>query len=113
MDWPKNEGCLDNPTDITLKVGEKIDRFGDEKGFYFAPEGLEYTKRSMNHECNHPDLIYHVYQVIKEFKVLGCEVSSHFGEDGGGYQYWSDIPMFELINQGYIKEVIPTPNRPC
>ncbi|GII62458.1 hypothetical protein Skr01_25430 [Sphaerisporangium krabiense] len=78
----------------TLRVGERVDRFGSENGAFLAPYGTPYEERgipptsldtfpdSPEYPCN-----YHVYRVIKEFAVDFGPIASAFQQPGGGSQY--------------------------
>jgi len=129
VNWPKDNGCQSSSHDHTLKIGEKIDRFGEDYGYFFAPVGIPFEERAIPNDCNHPELRYRVFEVLKEFTVKRCSISPHFGDRGGGVQYQTGLSIKdnvtgtfktiwgknvgELLDGGFIKEVKPTPNRPC
>ena len=130
-DWPPNYGCSDNEKNTTLYIGNYIDRFGSEDGFFFGIAGEPYIYRSLpwfgiykkNNTNNNnkikrrfyrfysegdtsinPDYDYHLYKVIKPFQVNSCSISPAFGYPGGGTQYRSDIKIKDLIRDGFIRE---------
>ncbi|GII83232.1 hypothetical protein Ssi03_12220 [Sphaerisporangium siamense] len=78
----------------TLRVSERVDRFGSENGAFLAPYGTPYEQRgipptnldtfpeSPEYPCN-----YHAYRVIREFAVDFGPIASAFQQPGGGSQY--------------------------
>ncbi|SDZ18368.1 Protein of unknown function [Amycolatopsis xylanica] len=104
---------------ITLNPGLAIDRFGSEYGSFLAPKGAPYSSRSIPPQsltsvpaasCN-----YHVYKVIKEFKVHSGPIAPWFAQPGGGTQYQLDAALVPgaptpinvgwLITNGFLNRV--------
>jgi len=129
-DWPSNYGCCGAESEHTLHIGNFIDRFGSENGFFFGVPGEPYIYRSLpwfgNYNKNkdnykmkqnfykfyeeadinkNPENDYHLYKIIKPFKVQSCIIAPAFGFPGGGTQYRSDNAVKDLLQNGYIKEV--------
>lgn len=129
-DWPSNYGCCGSESEQIFHIGNYIDRFGSEQGFFFGVPGEPYIYRSLpwfgNYNINsdnykmkqkfyrfyeeadtniNPEHDYHLYKVIKPFKVQSCIIAPAFGFPGGGTQYRSNIPVKDLVKNGYIKEV--------
>ena len=46
-DWPPNNGCCGAETTTKLYVGNHIDRFGSNNGFFFGVAGEPYIYRSL------------------------------------------------------------------
>lgn len=77
---------------LPLGVGQQLDRFGSEFGDFLAPRGTPYAQRALppmsldNFDpvftCN-----YHLYRVIKSFKVESGPIAPGFGQMGYGRQY--------------------------
>jgi hypothetical protein len=131
-DWPSNNGCCGTETITKLYIGNHIDRFGSNTGFFFGVAGEPYIYRSLpwfgnytpkNPKNNNkirakyykfysegdidinPDYDYHLYKVIKSFNMHSCSISPAFGYPGGGIQYRSDVSVKYLIDNGFITEV--------
>jgi len=49
---------------------------------------------------------YHIYEVVKPIEGLGGKVVPWFDEPGGGIQYKFDKTIKQLLDGGYIKEVM-------
>ncbi|WP_214105038.1 TNT domain-containing protein [Acrocarpospora catenulata] len=89
--WPNAKPLVSTRT---LPVGMLVDRFGGEGGAFLAPFGTPYVERGLPpsnlntfsddkaHVCN-----YHVYRVMKEFKVDAGPTSRAFQMWGQGRQY--------------------------
>jgi hypothetical protein len=88
-------------TDQTLEPGEVIDRYGNENGRFFSPEGTPLEARSLP-PGQGP---YNSYEVLKSFSVKGGIAAPAFGESGLGVQYMSSQSVSELIDAGFIKPV--------
>lgn len=94
-----------------------------------------------NEEIKSGELKYTVYEALKPFRLKTCDIASFFGVIGGGVQYRTyedslddnsninlktDIPtqdanktisgavpnIGELVDEGYLKIVEPSPNAP-
>ncbi|WP_285585904.1 TNT domain-containing protein [Herbidospora sp. NBRC 101105] len=114
-----------------LQIGMKLDRFGGYGGAFFAPMGDAFAKRALPprnlntnpqdpaHPCN-----YHVFRVLKSFRVDVGPVSPAFQQPGGGTQYHvlskyipeapqsnEEVPVSWLLQNGYLRELTPPDQR--
>ena len=135
-EWPSNNGCSGVESEQILHIGNYIDRFGSDRGFFFGVPGEPYIYRSLpwfgNYNVNrdnykmkqkfykfyeeadtniNPEHDYHLYKVIKPLNVQSCTIAPAFGFPGGGTQYRSNNTVKDLVQNGYIKEV-PWTNSP-
>jgi hypothetical protein len=105
---------------LSLGVGQDIDRFGSVFGAFLAPEGTPYQQRALppmsldNFDpafpCN-----YHEYQVVKSFLVDSGPIAPGFGQPGFGRQYQLDSSLVRgsptplnvqwLVLNGYLAAV--------
>ncbi|WLF69132.1 peptidoglycan-binding protein [Clostridium septicum] len=110
INWPgqhgdKNiDGFLNGKFyEVTLKPGEKIDRYGTDYGSFASPEGISYGERAL---APGTDLKpYSVFEVIKPMKVKAGEIAPWFNETGGGIQYVLPDIIDELLDAGIIRRV--------
>ena len=110
INWPgqhgdKNiDGFLNGKFDeVTLKPGEKIDRYGSDYGSFASPEGISYCDRAL---APGTDLKpYSVFEVIKPMKIKAGEIAPWFNEIGGGIQYVLPDIIDELLDAGIIRRV--------
>ncbi|AYE33985.1 TNT domain-containing protein [Clostridium septicum] len=110
INWPgqhgdKNiDGFLNGKFyEVTLKPGEKIDRYGTDYGSFASPEGISYGQRAL---APGTDLKpYSVFEVIKPMKVKAGEIAPWFNETGGGIQYVLPDIIDELLDAGIIRRV--------
>lgn len=109
VDYPKyapDNGFVAGTKHIeTLDVGALIDRYGGPGGDFTAPKGTPYKMRSLPYYKNQN--VYHVYRVIKPIEnVEAGRIAPAFGERGGGIQYRLPTNIKELLENGYLEEVI-------
>ena len=109
VDYPKyapDNGFVAGTKHIeTLDVGALIDRYGGPGGDFTALKGTPYKMRSLPYYKNQN--VYHVYRVIKPIEnVEAGRIAPAFGERGGGMQYRLPTNIKELIENGYLEEVI-------
>lgn len=100
--YPASNGALGGVTNKTLKIGQKIDRFGNLGGKYFSPTGTPLLKRALPSGAN--TSIYNSFEVTKPFIVQESVVAPAFGKVGTGTQYF--LPFLnadELLKGGFIK----------
>lgn len=102
--WPKNDGFAGTPENITLKPGTRIDRYGYEGGTFVSPEGIPYEMRSLAPGTEVKP--YHVYEVVKPVEGLGGKIAPWFNQPGGGIQYKLSNTIQELLDGGFIREVV-------
>ncbi len=101
--WLDNYGFAGEPVDTLLKPGTVIDRFGSDGGTYTSPVGTPYKQRALPYTTNTNN--YHKYVVTSTIKVKSGNAAPWFNEQGGEVQYKSDIPISDLIEAGYLKEI--------
>jgi hypothetical protein len=125
--YPPANGFLIGPNGqpveapMPLRVGQRIDRYGSEFGAFLAPARLPYTSRAIPPQsldngalpdgCN-----YHLYQVLREFRVEGGPIAPAFGQRGHGVQYLlvssflpeapAQINVMWLVANGYLQRLI-------
>ncbi|MER6825398.1 TNT domain-containing protein [Streptosporangium sp. NPDC000563] len=110
-----------------LQIGMRLDRFGGYGGSFLAPMGDLFTRRALpprnlntnpldpTHLCN-----YHVFKVLKSFRVDVGPVSLAFEMPGWGTQYHvlskyipeapqtsEEVPVSWLLQNGYLEELPP------
>ena len=77
-----------------LKPGQQLDRYGSEFGRYLTNPG---TPPSLLKLPASNSLILHHYTVVKAFKV-----STGIVAGGGGFQYFTWMSIYRLIQLGYL-----------
>jgi peptidoglycan hydrolase-like protein with peptidoglycan-binding domain len=82
--WPPNDGAAGPSTEVVLREGTPIDRFGGESGTYLSPSGTPFEQRSLP---SVPDGAARNYVVAKPLAVQQAEVAPWFDQPGGGTQY--------------------------
>jgi hypothetical protein len=121
--YPPDNGYVIGPggqpemTQVTLRRGQDVDRYGSEFGAFLAPAGAPYPTRSIPPQnldstpaasCN-----YHDYAVVKPFRVDAGPVAPWFAQRGGGLQYQLDAGLVPgpqgqqfnvmwLVSNGYL-----------
>jgi hypothetical protein len=124
--YPPNDGFLldfqGKPifSEVTLYPGMDLDRFGSEFGAFLAPASELYTQRALPpqnlntfdpaYPCN-----YHLYRVMKPFKVRFGPIAPWFNQLGFGFQEKleaslvpgapSPLNVMWLVNNGYLKRL--------
>jgi hypothetical protein len=109
--WPPNRGAI-HTKEITLKSGEKIDRYGGyiddetgkfiDRGTFTAKPDVPFEKRAL--PISTKEKPYKVYEVVKDLPhVQEGEVIPWFGQPGGGMQYELPMSVNDLIKKGYLK----------
>ncbi|CAI7570162.1 unnamed protein product [Penicillium crustosum] len=96
---------------ITLNVGQKLDRFGSEYGKFLAPLGAPYIERSLPPsnlfappDSNFP-YNYHVYEVTKAFDILLGPIAGWFEQPGFGSQLLAQSSVLDLLEGGFLKRL--------
>ncbi|MEV6980550.1 TNT domain-containing protein [Sphaerisporangium sp. NPDC051017] len=109
----------------TLRIGERVDRFGSEFGAFLAPYGTPYAERSIpptnldtfpdspEYPCN-----YRAYRVSRDFAADFGPIASAFQQPGGGSQYHlvsrliaeapqtrDEVPVKWLVDNGYLERI--------
>jgi predicted ribonuclease toxin of YeeF-YezG toxin-antitoxin module len=95
INWPPNDGFLENPIDDVLKPGIRIDRHGIDTGSFVSPEGTPYEKRAAAPGTDTKP--YSVFEVIEPIGVQAGKISPWFDEPGGGVQYILPDSIEELL----------------
>jgi hypothetical protein len=98
--YPSNNGFKGQPGSIELQHGQIIDRYGNETGRFFSPEGTPIGNRSLHPSTN--TNLYNAFEVVKPLPVQSGIAVPFYGRPGGGVQYYSPLNTQQLINQGYI-----------
>ena len=84
-----------------------IDRYGEQGGSFFSPEGMPYEQRALALHSKNAN--YYVYKVTESFEVDSGKNEPWFGREGRGTQllkYHENGKMYsiqELIDEGYIE----------
>ncbi|EPS27910.1 hypothetical protein POX_e06885 [Penicillium oxalicum] len=97
---------------VTLPVGQKLDRFGSEYGSFLAPLGAPYIERALppsnldTYDGSHP-FNYYVYEVTKSFDVGAGPIAPWFEQPGGGTQYVTYTNVKGLLEGGYLRRLTP------
>lgn len=90
-------------SNIALKTGTKIDRFGSEFGQYFSPAG---TPMQMSALPSGNSNVYNMYEVVKPFQIQTSKIAPAFGKIGTGTQYYSPLLRAnELETSGFIRKI--------
>ncbi|XHG05011.1 hypothetical protein AWENTII_008263 [Aspergillus wentii] len=95
---------------ISLKVGQKVDRFGSEFGTFLAVLGAPYIERALppsnldTYDGAYP-FNYYVYEVTKPFVVSGGPIAGWFEQPGLGTQFAAFSPVKDLISGGYLRRL--------
>ena len=101
--FPPNGGAKGEWSPTTLNPGDTlIDRYGNEDGFFLAPEGTPFEKRALPSEYRNEE--YHKYEVKKAFVVDESIVLAWFEQPGEGKQYKTRTRIKTLLNE-YLEEV--------
>lgn len=115
--YPENDGFVVNNEktsvygNVTLRVGQKLDRFGAETGKYLTPLGAPYIERALPPsnlfapENSSFPYNYHVYEVTKEFDVLLGPIAGWFEQPGFGSQIFSPLSVTALLNGGFLERL--------
>ena len=98
--WPDDDGCADTPRTIILQPGTTIDRYGDNKGRFFAEPGTPFPARSLPYDES--GTRYTVYVVRQPLAVEACRIRPWFDQAGGGTQFKSAAPAVSLLTDGII-----------
>ncbi|MFI6362060.1 TNT domain-containing protein [Nocardia sp. NPDC050630] len=105
-----------------LPPGKRIDRFGYAGGRFLAPAGDQFSARALppqnlNTPTGTPQSNYHLYCVLKPFKVEAGPIAGWFEQPGGGTQFLlqvaylpkagSALSVTWLLQNGYLVEERP------
>ncbi|XRM39281.1 hypothetical protein ABZX51_002640 [Aspergillus tubingensis] len=113
--YPPNDGGKGCPQNVTLNVGDRVDRFGRKDGQYLAPAGVPYAQRSTppNNLNKHDgpgntENNYWVFEVVQPFNASQSPIAPWFGQPGGADQWYVEIGVQGLIDGGFLTEVAPS-----
>ena len=98
--WPVNNGFV-NYGRSSLIPGARLDRFGGLQGRFLAPIDTEFSMRSL--PLNTSRTPYRTFEVVKSFEVTAGQTAPWFNQPGMGLQFNTDIPIKQLIDEGYLK----------
>lgn len=101
-----NLGFEGLPSLRTLCAGETIDRYGGSAfSQYFSPQGVPLTERGLPPETANAPL--RTFLVARPFDVASGTARRAYGQDAGGIQYWSNLTLAELLDNGFLIEITP------
>ncbi|QBD83676.1 DUF4237 domain-containing protein [Ktedonosporobacter rubrisoli] len=89
---------------VEIPVGTEIDRFGNPSGCVTYEARTLYAHRSLP-----PDWLknpYHIYRVVRSFRVLRGTAVSWFGQPGGGTAFVLPRAIEELLADNSLVEVM-------
>ena len=102
--YPTNDGFLGAATQLTLKEGQIINRFGgSEYSRFFSPPEISAFARSLPPGVAEEQL--RTFQVLKSFEVQSGTVAPAFGQFGLGTQYRSSMQLGDLLKNEFLKEI--------
>ena len=101
--FPRNNGFIGIPTELELKPGTIVDRFGYDSGSFVSPLGTTYSQRSLPPGTQLKP--YSVFEVIKPINVKSGEIKPWFGEEGHGTQYMFNQSISELLENGTLRRL--------
>ncbi len=103
--YPLNNGFLVAPVRTLLQPGQLIDRFGGSAvSRFFSPAGTAIATRSLPPATAAMKL--RTFEVIKAVEVDAGIVAPAFGTIGSGSQYRTTLTLQELLEQGFIRELV-------
>ncbi|MDO9154526.1 MAG: glycohydrolase toxin TNT-related protein [Paludibacter sp.] len=100
-EWPRNNGALGHEKITILQKGTIIDRYGSDKGSYFAPEGTSFENRSLPDE--YKNLTLKKYEVLRPLPMWESTTAPHFNQPGLGTQYRHFFSAEFLIYNSWLK----------
>jgi hypothetical protein len=125
-DWryPDNDGAVvghrvefSDVEEFQRHYGNVLDRFGDDGGKYFSPDGTPFEARALP-----PDSLGKPYlrmrltgELPEGWRIEVAEVAPAFGRDGGGLQIrvldanHQAMRMYQLEEQGIVKTIKDSP----
>ncbi|KAF9886845.1 hypothetical protein FE257_011092 [Aspergillus nanangensis] len=95
---------------VTLPVGQKLDRFGSEYGTFLGPLGAPYIERALppsnlaTYDGEYP-YNYHVYEVVKKFEVGLGPIAPWFEQPGLGSQMVTYTNVMGLVEGGFLRRL--------
>lgn len=130
--FPPENGFLIGPSGplhatMTVRAGQRIDRFGSEFGAFLAPAGSQYSQRaippqSLDNQATPGGCNYSLYRVVRDFNVDGGPIAPAFGQTGRGLQYMLVAALVPgaperlnvrwLIDNGFLARCVLVVTRP-
>ena len=103
--YPLNNGFWVAPVRTLLQPGQLIDRFGGSAvSRFFSPAGTAIATRALPPATAAMKL--RTFEVIKAVEVDAGIVAPAFGTIGSGSQYRTTLTLQELLEQGFIREIV-------
>ncbi|MBN7482859.1 glycohydrolase toxin TNT-related protein [Mycobacteroides abscessus] len=108
--WPdpqRHPQGFDTPetrTPSVLGPGQIFDRFGPGFGVFGSPVGTPFPERALPPHSLAAG--YHRYEVVKSIPIWQGRIAPAMGQPGGGIQYYFPRSIVDLVNAGYLKEVL-------
>jgi len=103
--FPVANGFLGATSRSTLQAGTVIDRYGGTAvSRFFSPAGTPLGARALPPETAAQGL--RSFEVVKALEVEAGTVAPAFGQLGLGTQYRTSLTLSELVEQGFIREVV-------
>lgn len=103
--YPTNNGFLFEPIRALLQPGQLIDRFGGSAiSRFFSPVGTALAMRALPPATAGMEL--RTFEVVKALEVDAGVAAPAFGQIGLGTQYRTTLTLQELLEQGFIREVV-------
>lgn len=102
INWPPNDGFLTSGRS-TMVPGARLDRFGGDGGRFLAGEGTPFGARSLPSGAQNSQ--YSVFEVVRPFEVNAGPAAPWFGQPGRGLQYQPDVPVQNLIDDGFLRVI--------
>jgi len=99
-EYPPSSGFLPGSQLTVLSRGTIVDRHGSPLGSFLAPAGTPFHLRGL--PASAARLPLQSYEVIQPFPVQSGTTAPAFGGSGGGTQFYTGVPVRELINRGYL-----------
>ncbi|WP_223263752.1 TNT domain-containing protein [Rhodococcus sp. MTM3W5.2] len=101
---PDGFSSPDERRPVVLQPGETMDRFGSPYGRFASPPGVPFPERGL--PFTSLDQGYHQYQVVRPIPVFMGRIAEAMAQPGGGIQYHTTHSIVDLINAGYLREVV-------
>lgn len=95
----------------TLRVGQRLDRFGLEGGRFLTEFGAPYHERALppsNLFAPEDSIVphnYHVYEVVREFDALSGPITAWFEQPGLGTQILTESSVSSLLEDGFLRRL--------
>ena len=102
--YPLNDGAIPGTeSNILLKEGTYIDRFGNPTGRYASPIGESYGARSLPPGSYSEN--YGVYRIQQDIIVNRSIIAPSFGQPGYGIQYKFSTSLQKLLEDQILLEI--------